>query len=443
MRRDPGRAPNTRERVLRAGLELWGELPPAELFSGLNVSSLSKAAGITRATFYTYWSTTQEYLDDLVDYTTEPKPDGYEPEVVDLMRQMALGEGDVHRDYDAAAQWQIRAVIADPGLRVRLGLLAKLDDPVVAEKLREHLDETEARAVEAAQLMLSRWGREARPPVTLGQLTALYSTFMDAFAARHLLEPDKVPVELYSWVAFALLITLTRPADDPADLHTVAALMNRFPIDGDRIRALRTAAEAPHLAVSLDEGRVKSPLEIVQIARALTSERPWQDLPVAEVAEASGVAESEVLRMFGSKHGLGVGVVQLLGAEELDSLGAISDPVERLRAMFSRFAEVLRRSPGLVQSAVLVFAGWSDGPGADVVSWAVTPSVVEAVTEAQQRGQLHPGVEPSELAGTLLRVLLTQLPLTYTRGIRNIDAVELLLRGAGAAPPTDEATPPT
>lgn len=55
----PSSSPTTtRARILQAGLDLWIDTPPAELFGGLNVSRLAKAAGVTRATFYAYWSTT-------------------------------------------------------------------------------------------------------------------------------------------------------------------------------------------------------------------------------------------------------------------------------------------------------------------------------------------------------------------------------------------------
>lgn len=436
---DRERTTDTRERVLQAGIDLWIETPPADLFGGLNVSRLSKRAGITRATFYTYWGTTQEFLDDLLDHIVNREPTGFSPDVARAMERLTVGDGQILDDFILVCAEQISTLAADPALRVRFGQLAKIDDPVVAEKLRAQYHDLEARMGDFYTQLLDRWGRAPRAPLEQRHNAAIFTMLMEAFAARHAIDPDNAPTEVYAWASLALLFILTARRDDHRDMRAVSQVMNRFNEDGDRIRQVerRSRNDGVRLPARTGLAGVEA-IDIARQARQLLSYRPWREVTVEEIAGMAGTTPSTVLRLFGSKHGLAVGVLQLLSDESFAELPALDTPIDRVRAMIGVTADLLQRSPALTQSAVLVFAGEAEAAGSGVLTWDPTWRVVEAVREADAAGQLHLDVPPEHFTAALFRTLLTQHNPVYMNGLgRDVDAVELLLRGAGA-PPADQ-----
>lgn len=442
MSPSPRRTTDTRERVLRAGLALWISTPPAELFAGLNVSRLSKEAGITRATFYTYWDTTQDYLDDLVEHLANSEPTGFDTEVAEIMERMAIGEGDLLTDYLQAGVLQIKAMAADPALRMRMGMLAKVDDPVVAEKLRVQFGEVEQRMTVRGGLVLARWGRTTRTPITVDHLTSLFNVLMEGWAVRHRLDPERYPPDVYAYACVALLFTLTSARDDPRDLDTVCSAMNWFSKDGDRIREAerqeRSGSSVRPITIDSPRPRV-TPLDIVVLTRRLVTRRPWQEVTIEEVAEAAGVDPDDVLRHFGSKHGLGIGVFLLLAEEAFAEIPPDLEPITDLREMLRIATDLMMRSVALAQSCVLVFAGMSESYAAGAVTWGPIPRLYAAIVAAQEAGQLSPDIDAEDFGGALLRTLLTHIrPLAAHPARREVSATELMLLGAGA-PPRDAA----
>jgi AcrR family transcriptional regulator len=429
----PGSA---RERALDAGVRLWVETPPAQLFSGLNVSKISKAAGITRATFYTYWGTTQEYLDDLTAYVANVEPTGFTPELANAISRLTLGGDHVGEDFLAVCTQVIEDLAEDPALRLRLGMLSKVDDPVVAEKLREQYADLEARMSAMYVPMLERWGRVARPPLEQRHLTVLYTVLMESFAARHRLDPEAAPAELYGWASLAFVLILTSTRDLVRDLPSLAGRMATFATDGDRIRA------AEHLhGVSRSAGSEKAPLDALHIVvhtRLLLAYRPWTEITFEELAKDLGTTPEQLIDQFGSKHGLGVAVFQLLAREAFDQLPPDTDPLRRLRKYLTIASSILRRSHALTQSTLLVFAGTADAPATGVITWAATADVTRAVAAAQDAGLLDPNYSAADLTTTLMRTMLTHASPTYRPGWGSeVNVVELVLRGLGAPPPDD------
>lgn len=425
----------THDRVLQAGVDLWVSSSPAELFAGLNVSRLAKAAGITRATFYTYWSTIQDYLDELVEYVVNREPTGFPPEVAAAMNRLTLDEGHVLDDFLTVCSAQIRHLAEDPTLRLRLGLLAKLDDPVVAEKLIDQYADLEGRMTERYTEMLDRWGRRARPPLRQSDLSVMYTVLMDGFAARYRLAPDLVSPETYGWAAVAFLYVLTARRDDDRDLSDMGAFMNHLNADGDRVREAERRTRPRIGTTASTDGVVPEPQTVVERTRRLLVDRPWPELSIEEVATATGTTADEVLRLFGSKHGLGVAVIQLIGDEAFGALPVDPDPITHLRNLLVAGAAVLRRSPALTQSATLVFAGMTEGAALGVVRWNPDRYLIAAVAACQRAGQLSDAMEPAEFAAAIMRTQLTQQTPMYASPFGStIDTVELLLLGAGAPP---------
>ena len=93
--------------------------------SGYSVSSVAKAAGVTRATFYSYWPGTDAYLDDLLEHLVGLAPVGFDPDIGDAVNRLTVVGSDVVTNFLAGAERQLRHLVDDPSLYVRYGFLAR------------------------------------------------------------------------------------------------------------------------------------------------------------------------------------------------------------------------------------------------------------------------------------------------------------------------------
>ena len=133
--RSPAEPGSTRERLIQAGFRLWLEEPPAVLFSGFSVSRIAKAAGVTRATFYAYWPTADDYLGDLASELVDGAHQlGYDRLVSTTAGTVGMSRGGAVGVMLESCAREFDRLVNDPALRVRLGFLSKMDDPEVLGK---------------------------------------------------------------------------------------------------------------------------------------------------------------------------------------------------------------------------------------------------------------------------------------------------------------------
>jgi AcrR family transcriptional regulator len=425
-------APTTRERALEAGLQVWLDTDPATLFGGMNVSRVAKRAGITRATFYSYWGTAQEYLDDLVSYSTRGALTVDDDFATNMVR-LTLARDDIASQIVASAVASVRALRADPAFRLRLAMLSKGDDPVVAAKLREQYAEAEASVAEMFTALLARWGRIVRPPLEMPHMVALLASQLEGYAARAIFDPGMATPERYAHGILAHLLTLTTPIDVPRDTDELVRVIDRWPDDGDRIRTLADRAGSgttePRADINFD------PREVVRLTRMIIAERPWAEITLGNVARRAGFSAVTITSNFGSKHGLGTAVLEMMSRENLEALPPVDDPLERLRLQLRTVADLLHRAPALSHSAMMNYTGMAQGPAPDVVTWHVVPLIAQTVAEAQCAGQLSTEVDPEQVAimitcAQVCRATAHNTTESYGPG----DPAEFILRGLGATP---------
>ncbi len=427
----------TRQRLLDAGMQLWVDEPPAVLFGGYSVARLAKAAKVTRATFYSYWPSTEDYLHDLIDHLGHHSFEGYETLLSNTAGAVASAGNDVLSQLLAACDLEFTIMLADPALRVRLGFLSEMDDPVVAEKLTARYRAFEALKNDGYTKVIEGWGREPRPPFDWASLQAVYAMLGDAMAARHRMDPEGLPMELYGQVVVGLLMIVTRRIDDTRTLPALIGQVNAWPAEGLRLQAQIKAERAAHAPPSIDESTAR---EIVFTGRRLLATMGWQEVGLNEIASIMGLTEEALLRAFGSKSGLAMSIFLLNVFDRLAELPRTGDPITDLRAMLALGAHELRRLPALTQSVVLLFAGTAAMPMPGITSqWDPIPAFVAQATAAQAAGQLRPDLDAATFTGTLLRVVLTENAPPAATPWSGIDAAELMLLGAGAPPPTDPA----
>jgi AcrR family transcriptional regulator len=421
----------TRRRILDAGFRMWVDEPPEVLFSGFTVSRVAKVAGVTRATFYSYWPSTDDYLQDLLGHLASHIPDGYGQRVSTAAGMVGTAGADVVTQLLAACTREFDGLRADPALRVRLAFLSQADDPRVAEQLRNHYREIEMLKDTRYSMVMEGWGREPRPPLDAATMQAVFEMLGDALAARNLIDPEGMPEEVYGMVVLATMMMLTRRIDDGRDLPQMIDQINTWPAQGMRLRSRqRTGAATTVPTVDREAAR-----NIVATARRLLGTMGWQELALGEIASVVGLSDEMLLRAFGSKSGVAVGIYNLNVSERFAELPLGGDPITDVRLMLRTITDELRRIPALTQSVVQVLAGTAAMPMPEVAALDdPVPAMVARIEAAQAAGQLQADLDPTLFAYSLIRVMLTENAPSVPLAELGHDPVELMLRGAGAPP---------
>ena len=241
------------------------EEAPATLFGGYSVARVAKAAGVTRATFYSYWPSAADYMDDLLGHLADLDPDQFTDDVEPVVRRVEIASHELATPFLAGCDAQLRSVIDDPALPIRLGFLSKMHDPAVASQLRDRYRKLEDRQWQAPSRMLKSWGRELRPPIEPFQLVAVHSGLQESLAARHIIDPEAVPVEIYGYISLVLLLLLTRHVDDPRTVDDILGVADTWPAIGLQLLA-QQAREAPSTRQSLEPEMVR---EMTVMARSI------------------------------------------------------------------------------------------------------------------------------------------------------------------------------
>jgi len=429
------RTNRTRRRLLDAGFRMWVEEPPQVLFGGFTVSRVAKAAGVTRATFYSYWPSTDQYLEDLLDHLADHRPETSSRQVATHASQIGSAGDDVVSQLLAICAREIDVVGADPALRVRLAFLSQMDDPDVATALRRQLRRLEAMRSDRYEAVIAGWGREPRPPFDTARLFAVFQMLRDAMVARHVIDPEGMPRETYGLVVAAMLMLLTRRIDDPRDLAGVVDQANTWPAMGIRLRSqVRPERLTTTPVMEPPEARA-----VVVAARRLLATVGWQELALNDLAAVVGRSEDVLLRAFGSRSGLAMSVFNLNLEDQFAATTYTGDPITDLRTTMATIGRELRRLPSLTQSVVLLLAGVAALPLPEILAdQSPRPLIIDQVTAARDAGQLRADIDPPGFTNSLIRVLLAES--AWPAGSDALDVTDLMLAGAGAGPPTSPAT---
>lgn len=432
--RPAAEGPSTRERLIQAGFRMWIEETPAVLFSGFSVSRVAKAAGVTRATFYAYWPTAEDYLADLAGELVDGAHQlGYERLVTSTAGSVGMSRGGAVGLMLESCAREFDRLVNDPALRVRLGFLSKMDDPDVAAALREGYRSAEAVKVEAYEKIGEQWGREPRPPFDDATAHAVYAMVGEAMAARHVIDPEGMPAELYGLVILGLMLFISRRYDDARTLPELIEHINSWPSVGAQMREQHRGLGPTTSTATLD---ATGAMEVVRAARRLHGTMGWSQLTITEIASVAGVTDEAVLRTFGSKAGLAIALLDIAVGERLAELPERElDPMSALRETLDIISDELRRDPALCQSALMLYAGAATmPPGTHAQNSHVRSTLRRQLDEAKAAGQIWEGIDTDALAIGLTRLLIAEHGPRPSNVSTPIDLTELVLRGAGSPP---------
>ena len=389
------------------------------------MARVAKAAGVTRATFYAYWPTADAYLERLLAYLGERPAADFQMQAVHEFEDVPQGAPDVVSQFLAVARTQVEHALTDPALRVRVGFASKVDEPGVAEALRELHRTGEDRLADRHRNIRLSWGREPRPPFTDAQIEAIFTMLLDGVAIRHLIDPETMPVDSFGQIGLMVLILATRVVGDPRSISDMTGIINQWPSAGMRLSAERRATEArtnaPLSAEAIDVA--------VHAARRMLTEANWTEISMDEIALAVGLDADRLLGTFGSKAGLALGVLALNGDEIWRNTPRTGDALADLTTLLDILIGEVRRSPALGQSAIQILTGGIRLPIPRVIASAPIPEITRLLFEARDQGTIDPSLDPNALSISLTRIMLAEgVPATFA-GLARVESLHLMIEG--------------
>lgn len=424
----------TRLKILNAGIDLWRDLDPASLFGGFSVARVSEVAHVTRSTFYSYWPSTDDYVRDLIEYLVDLEATDYPRIVAATSHENTpiASVTDVPASIIEACTFHLKAASEDPTLGLRLGFLAKADDPTIAKPLRDLYRRADEAQYAPFATSLENWGRVLREPFDDRCMQLIFSVLLEGLAARHRLDPDDFPLELYGRALLPILIMATRRPDDERGLSEIADSLNSWPAAGLTSKLQQHEISADPLKNPIAKGSMRA----VTIAiRRLLARIGFGELSIPEIAVVTGYSELTLQQMFGSRPGMALCILFINSYERYIDVSPEIHGIERVRQMIAINLDELRRNPAIGRNMMLLLTGHTALPRLDLIDFDPRPMFDDAVLEAVANGEIRPDLDPMQFSQVLQRTLFIEGSQLATASA-SIDTIELLLAGAGAPPPS-------
>ena len=209
---DPGaRMTDTRGALLDAGVRLYSSRA-GELLKGISAGSVAREAGFHRQTFYRYWETQAEYVQDLLRHalTTEQPPvaDGV------TLLPTRVPPDDLAAFARDLAQHDFRRVLEDSRARMRIGLLftGALGTAELSEDVGAFYEMTMASVAEGYESLLDSLGLETVDDTTARDLARTVQALLFGLVVQSITkEDDPHGSVLLERATRALLEAFTRP----------------------------------------------------------------------------------------------------------------------------------------------------------------------------------------------------------------------------------------
>ncbi|HEX5614986.1 MAG TPA: helix-turn-helix domain-containing protein [Acidimicrobiia bacterium] len=435
----------TRELLLDAGAELLSGALLDGLAQSLGPVAVSRRAGVSRQTWYRYWSGPPEYIADLLARRLEQ----LRVDELAHFAQVNATAGDLETMTErihASARARIAQRLDPEAALPVLVASALLTGPVqrdgsvalVAQALSEYLAGQDRHGQRVIGELLAGWGRTPLAQLGLERLVGILNALSDGVILRATTDPQLYGPQLFADAIVLLLPTLSVP--DPS----------RAPVSVD----LTDAASDDDLGGTSQQRAARQRRErtrdrVITAARTEFSARGYQPTTIATIAAASGVSETTIFEHFGSKAGIAAaaftpaitGLTQALADE------ASAPILTRIRNHLRRLSDVLHRSPVFV-AAYFDIGAYVSAPGRPVdrrdprLLAPVEAPLVPLVEEAQRAGVVVDLLPARQVAGGITILMLTRVFGYPTEDAETTaEAVEVLaLHGALAAAARTELT---
>lgn len=209
----------TREVLLDAGTNLLARASRDQFARVLTVSAVSAEAGRARQTFYRYWETQAEYVEELVRYITDPRHSRSSDRLASLSEEAdRLDPADPSAEIRRMSSRTFERFTGDPAQAARtLIWTVHPNDELVADRVRDLYRTNDAAAAEGFAAIGGALGIEPRPPFTYETVALLFNALRSALLLHLGIDPDRVPDSFFGDVMVAVTDGVTRRIGDPDD----------------------------------------------------------------------------------------------------------------------------------------------------------------------------------------------------------------------------------
>lgn len=287
---------DTRNELIRAGLELNDELPLERIFAGVTTAAVAARAGVTTGSFFHHFANASEFAAALVrSQFREPEtPVGDTEELVE-----AIEAGDLARSIAIVLTARWRLIGSDPGRqaerRAQMHLFAHhgatlppaSDSPswstvgdVLRDTYRRQLDDIAT----SWQQVLDLTEMRLEDPFDTRRLAVSVHALMLGLEIVHAIDPTAVDDHLF--------------ADTTA---TLAGAASRLELRVPRVVVAEELGQEPGASPQARSGarrRQDTRRRIVEATSGMF-DHGWDHLSAKDVAAASGVSTQTVINLFG------------------------------------------------------------------------------------------------------------------------------------------------
>lgn len=426
---------STRERLIRAGLEVYDDLPLARVFAGTTTARVAEAAGVTTGSFFHHFDDAADFADALA-LSMLQEPDDLSQIVEDFMSSLEhLDLVEVLRSQFAEDWALFRGPDADRQFRLQMAVWAhnpsELSRSVdnfarVGDIMRQHYTVRHRDIVGAWLVLLERTGRTLVEPFTIDRLVSALMGLFEGLLVQAQVDPGFVDDSLYSDAAAALVASLTVPAGTSARLADMGETPS--PVRWDQSRMSPQARSGARR-------RRRTRQRITDAVEGMFS-RGWEEVNVTDVAEAAGVANQTVVNLFGSVRGVAastfwrhVARIEAAAAPE----DADEPPGRSMRRVLTRLTEAAEADPEPARAllAERMAAALQHGPDVVDLDIRVEVPIVPWLIVPMARMGISDTTTQLDLATTLTNFLLTRAVTARGRVAETVEmAMRLLPPGA-------------
>jgi AcrR family transcriptional regulator len=209
----------TREALLEAGTHLLARASRDQFARVLTAGAVSTEAGRARQTFYRYWETQADYVEDLVHYITDPSHSRSSDALVALESEAdGLDTQDPAAEIRRMSEHTFERFTGDPAQAARTLLwTVHPNDELVADRVRDLYRSNDTTAARGFEAIGGKLGIEPRPPFTHETVALLFNALRSALLLHLGIDPDRVPESFFGDVMVAVTNGVTRRIDDPDD----------------------------------------------------------------------------------------------------------------------------------------------------------------------------------------------------------------------------------
>lgn len=203
---------DTREALLEGAMRLLAESSRDHLRRVLTAGAVAESAGLHRQTFYLYWNTQAEFVDDFVRFVTDPAHSSSSERLQHIDDDLDDAGDDPAVEVRRMSRRTYQSWADDPVHFARMVLWATHPNDELVRECMQHLYQAnDAAAAEGFAKVGEAWGIEPRPPFTIETVALLFNALRDGLMLQLMIRGDEIPASFFGDVHLALSRMVTRP----------------------------------------------------------------------------------------------------------------------------------------------------------------------------------------------------------------------------------------